>query len=513
MVTPLPLTALLSAVRSLSAQGNLSCEVSNITHDSRNVVRGSLFVCIAGASHDGHKFINEAVANGAAAIIAQADRISAEPLDVPDSVAFVTVKDTRKAFPLLASKLCGDPSQSMVMVGVTGTNGKTTTMRMTASILRVAGMRVGTIGTLGAELEGVPIESNHTTPEADELQSLLARMRDDGAQAVVMEVSSHALAQHRTDGIAFNAAIFTNLTQDHLDFHGTMEAYFEAKALLFTEYPVRYPRSDHRMFVASVNVAQWEGRDLVTMVRGDVITYSADPGMPAVLQARNVVPGATGTRFTVVHDSGTLRFEREVMLPIGGAFQVNNALGAIGAALRLGIDIETIVRALNELPPVPGRFQSVPTGDRGFSVIVDYAHTPDGLLNLLESVAALVPTRIILVFGCGGDRDTTKRPKMGKIAGDRADIAIVTSDNPRTEDPNAIIEEVLSGMNGCRAEVHVQSDRPAAVATAIKLACAGDVVVIAGKGHEDYQIIGNQKIHMDDCELAKNALMASGVTP
>ncbi len=511
MVTPLPLNSLLPAVRCLSAQGNLTCDVTGITHDSRKVGPGSIFVCIPGASHDGHQYISEAVASGAAAIIAQADHVTAEPLNVPPDVALLTVKDTRKALPIFASKFYGDPSQSMIVVGVTGTNGKTTTTRMMAAILREAGMRVGTIGTLGAELDGVPIESNHTTPEADELQWLLAQMRDEGAQAVIMEVSSHALAQHRSDGIAFNAAIFTNLTQDHLDFHGTMEAYFEAKALLFTEYPVRYPRDDGRMFVASVNVAQWEGRDLVTMVRGDVITYSADPGMPAVLQAKNIELSPSGSRFVVVHDSGTKRFEADVALSLGGAFQVNNALGAIGAALRLGVDIQTITRALAAMPAVPGRFQSVPTGDAGFSIIVDYAHTPDGLKNLLESVAALKPIRMILVFGCGGDRDATKRPIMGKIAGDLADVAIVTSDNPRTEDPQTIINEVLAGMKASRADVHVDADRPSAITMAIQLARPGDIVVLAGKGHEDYQIIGTEKIHMDDCELAERALHAVGV--
>lgn len=510
MFTPIPLNTLLPSVRVLSANGDLSGDISGITHDSRIVTPGNLFVCIPGALHDGHSFIHEAVERGAAAVVAQADYAADASSGVPPEVAFLTVKDCRKALPALACRLYGEPSQSMVMVGVTGTNGKTTTMRMTAEILRGSGLRVGTIGTLGSELDGVAIESSHTTPEADELQALLARMRDEGAQAVVMEVSSHALAQHRTAGIAFNAAIFTNLTQDHLDYHGTMEAYFEAKATLFTDYPVKYPRADGRMFVGSVNVGQWEGRDLVTMVRGDVITYSADPGMPAVLQVKDVNLNASNSSFVVVHDSGTKRFEAEVNLPIGGAFQVNNALGAIGAALRLGVNLETITASLQRMPPVPGRFQSVPSGDLDFSVIVDYAHTPDGLQNLLLSVEALQPGRILLVFGCGGDRDTSKRAIMGGIAGSHADIAIVTSDNPRTEDPHAIIQQVVDGMRACRAQVLVEPDRPKAIATAIASARKGDVVVLAGKGHEDYQIIGTEKIHMDDCELAANALSARG---
>jgi UDP-N-acetylmuramoyl-L-alanyl-D-glutamate--2,6-diaminopimelate ligase len=332
-----------------------------------------------------------------------------------------------------------------------------------------------------------------------------------------MEVSSHALAQYRTDGIAFNAAVFTNLTQDHLDFHGSMDAYFEAKARLFAEYPILYPRPDKRIFVSVINTSLWEGRDLVTMARGDVLTYATVPGDPAVLRAEEVQLAPDSARFTAAYDSGVERFSFPVTLPIGGAFQVGNALGAIGATLRLGIKPDVIAQGLAALPPVPGRFEPVPTGDRGFSVIVDYAHTPDGLDNLLRSARELQPTRILCVFGCGGNRDRTKRPIMGRLAGTLAEVAIVTSDNPRREDPQAIINEILAGMDRSQdpaiaAEITVEPDRRAAIHLAISQARPGDIVLIAGKGHEDYQILGDTKYYFDDREVAREALSHPQIT-
>ncbi len=507
-----PLFELVARVPKAAVKGGADPVVTGLTHDSRAVKPGDLYICKRGAHFDGHRFAAQALASGAAAVVVNRGGLAEAGVVLPDDACVVEVADTVRALPLLACAFYGDPSRSLLMVGVTGTNGKTTTTRMVAAILQAAGRRVGTIGTLGSDLDGVPIPSDHTTPEADQLQQLLARMREGGADAVVMEVSSHALAQHRTDGIAFSAGIFTNLTQDHLDFHGTMDAYFEAKARLFSEYPVLYPRPDKTPFVGVINVAEWEGKDLVTLARGDIITFTTSDN-PANLHAEEIDLAPTASRFVAVYDNGMKITRLPIALPVGGAFQVGNALAAIAATLRLGIPLETIAQGLADLPPVPGRFEAVPTGGRGFSVIVDYAHTPDGLENLLRSARELKPSRLLAVFGCGGDRDRTKRPIMGRLAATQAEVAIVTSDNPRTEDPNAILTEILTGMDrsadpAITADIHVEPDRRKAIALAIAQARPGDIVLIAGKGHEDYQIIGDTKHHFDDREVATEALQA-----
>ena len=497
------------------AQSNLepfaleAVSVSGISHDSRLVQPGDVFVCLRGQAFDGHKYARDALHKGAVALVAQTGGLEAAGIELPPGAPVITVKDTRHALPLLACEIYGNPSHALTLVGVTGTNGKTTTTRMIASILRAAGRKVGTIGTLGAEVDGQELPSEHTTPEADQLQSLLAQMREAGAEAVVMEVSSHALAQHRTDGIAFNIGVFTNLTQDHLDFHGTLDAYFEAKARLFAEYPILYPRPDKTVFASVINVAAWEGRNLVTLARGDILTYTSESN-PANLQATDVQLAPESATFTLAYDIGTARWTLPIVLPVGGAFQIGNALAAIGACLKLGIDKETIAQGLASLPPVPGRFEAVPN-TRGFSVVVDYAHTPDGLENVLRSARELHPARLLCVFGCGGNRDRTKRPIMGRLVGTLADVAIVTSDNPRHEDPQTIIDEILTGMDKAAdttltADIHVESDRGKAIALAVSLARPGDLIVIAGKGHEDYQIIGDTKHHFDDREVARELL-------
>ena len=483
--------------------------VAGISHDSRLMEPGDVFVCLRGQAFDGHRYALDALQKGAVALVVQAGGLETAGIQLPSDAPVITVKDTRHALPLLACEIYGNPSHALTMVGVTGTNGKTTTTRMIASILRAAGRKVGTIGTLGADVDGIELPSEHTTPESDQLQSLLAQMREQGADAVVMEVSSHALAQRRTDGIAFNIGVFTNLTQDHLDFHGTLDAYFEAKARLFAEYPILYPRPDKTVFASIINVAAWEGRNLVTLARGDILTYTSESN-PANLQAKDVELAPESATFTLSYDIGTARWTLPIMLPVGGAFQVGNALAAIGACLKLGIDKETIARGLANLPPVPGRFEAVPN-HRGFSVVVDYAHTPDGLENVLRSARELHPNRLLCVFGCGGNRDRAKRPIMGRLAGTLADVAIVTSDNPRHEEPQAIIDEILTGMDttsdaALTADIHVEADRRKAIALAVSLAGPGDLIVIAGKGHEDYQIIGDTKHHFDDREVARELL-------
>jgi UDP-N-acetylmuramyl-tripeptide synthetase len=504
----IPLEAIIARLPQARALNGLNTQIQGITHDSRRVKPGDLFVCLVGAAHDGHRFGAQALADGAAALLVNEGGFEAASVQMPAGAMIVTVPDTRKALPLAACALYDDPSQALTMVGVTGTNGKTTTTRMAAAILRAAGKKVGTIGTLGAELDGSPIPSEHTTPEADQLQALLAQMRDDGADAVVMEVSSHSLVQHRTDGIAFCAGVFTNLTQDHLDFHESMEAYFAAKARLFADYPVRFPRADGAEFVAAINISAWEGRYLLTMARGEIITFALGDGA-AALRAEQARFRPDATEFVAVYGSGETEFRMPISLPVGGAFQVGNALAAIAVCLGLGIGWDKIAEGLASMAPVPGRFESVATGGAGFSVIVDYAHTPDGLANVLRSARELDPARIILVFGCGGNRDRTKRPIMGRLAAMLADVAIVTSDNPRHEEPQAIIDEILTGTAAgpeTRAEVLVEPDRRAAIHAALSQARQNDIVLIAGKGHEDYQIVGDEVLPFDDGQVAREWL-------
>jgi UDP-N-acetylmuramyl-tripeptide synthetase len=506
------LEALAARVDGATVTGDAGRIVTGICHDSRSVRPGDLFVCLRGAAHDGHRFAASAVGAGAGAIVADEGGLAAAGASLPPEVPVVTVPDTRAALPLLACALYGDPSQSLILVGVTGTNGKTTTTRLIAAILRAAGMRVGTIGTLGSELDGAPIESEHTTPEADQLQKLLARFRDCGADAVVMEVSSHALAQERTAGCAFRVAVFTNITQDHLDFHHTMEEYFETKARLFSDYPVIYPRRSGELLASVLNVDAWEGKDLVQRARGDILTF-ATGSTPANLKARDVDLHPSHTRFQLVCDRGAGESSAQIDLPIGGAFQVANALAAAGAAVALGIPLDAVARGLSAAPPVPGRFEAVPTGDSALSIIVDYAHTPDGLENLLRSARALNPARLLLVFGCGGDRDRTKRPKMGRLAATQAEFVVVTSDNPRTEQPDAIIAEIMAGIEAVdpaeRAEIEVVPDRRRAIGLAIAQARPGDIVLIAGKGHEDYQIVGDRVLPFDDRLVAREIYNAT----
>ena len=490
--------------------GTASTSVTGICRDSRAVKPGDLFVCIKGGAFDSHSAAADVLSKGAAGVIVNRGGLEAAGVSLAADAPVITVKNSREALALAACAYHGNPSHSMKVIGITGTNGKTTSTLMTAAILREHGLSVGTIGTLGAELNGVELQSEHTTPEADQLQALLAEMRDRGAQAVVMEVSSHAIALNRTDGIAFQGAIFTNLTQDHLDFHGSMEEYYNTKALLFSRYPIAYPRPDKSAFIAVITISQWEGRELVTEARGDIVTFATDDS-PAVVTARDVVLTAESTAFTTVYDAGITKFEFPVKLPIGGAFQVGNALGSIGMCLRLGVTKETISNALASMAGVPGRFEAVPTGSAGFGVIVDYGHTPDGLENVLKSARELNPTRLITVFGCGGNRDRTKRPIMGRIAGSLSEIAVVTSDNPRKEDPDAIIQEILTGMNpatdpSVTADVLVEPDRRKAINRAINLAKPGDLVIIAGKGHETYQIVGDTVLDFDDRVVAAEAL-------
>ena len=439
--------------------------VSGIEVDSRRVTPGMLFVAMRGAHTNGHLYVNDAIARGAAAVVLE-EMPHGLPLDVP----VVRVPDSRRALSVLASAFYDDPSHTLPVIGVTGTNGKTTTTHMAAAILRAAGLPCGVVGTVGAEFRSHTWRLENTTPLPPELHGLLARMRDEGAMAVAMEVSSHALALDRVDDVRFAVAALTNVTRDHLDFHETLGAYAAAKRRLFTLAPRCVVNVD------DAHGAAW-ALELAAEAR-EVITYGAHHG--AVLVPGNVVVEPSGSRFTV----GRQRYELSLL----GRFNILNALAAIGVARLMGVDDATAARGLAELERVPGRMESIAAN--GILIVVDYAHTPDALENALRSLRETTRGALTVVFGCGGDRDRGKRPQMGAVAARLADRLYVTSDNPRSEEPQAIVDAIVTGI-GTRAHV-VELDRRRAIERAIGEARPGDVVLVAGKGHEGYQVVGDR---------------------
>jgi UDP-N-acetylmuramoyl-L-alanyl-D-glutamate--2,6-diaminopimelate ligase len=456
-------------------------EVTALAYDNRLVTPGTLFFCVPGFTRDGHDFAPDAIARGAAALVVQ------RPLNL-DAVPEILVPDVRAAMAPAAARLNGDPTAKLRAVGITGTNGKTTTAFLTRGLLEAAGRRTGLLGTVTAVVGGQERPMVRTTPEAIDLQRTFAEMRDSGDEAVVMEVSSHALELHRADAIHWDVAVFTNLTQDHLDFHPTMEDYFAAKRRLFEANPA----------TAVINVDDPYGRRLADDLP-DAVTVAIEAA-DADLRATNIEGDATGSTFTL--DGTALRS------PLPGRFNVLNVLCAIAAVRALGVDGDTIANALPHAARVPGRFEPVDEG-QPFAVLVDYAHTPDSLDNVLRAARPLTQNRLIVVFGAGGDRDRAKRPLMGAVACEQADVVIVTSDNPRNEDPEAIVAAILEG---CRAGVDVEIDRRAAIERAVERAEPGDVVVIAGKGHEQGQELeGGRKIPFDDVTVAREALRARPV--
>jgi len=459
-------------------------EVTALAYDNRRVGPGTAFFCVRGFTRDGHDFAADAVTRGAAALVAD------HPLGL--GVPEVVVEDVRAAMAPAAARLHGDPTATLRTIGVTGTNGKTTTTYLVRALLEAAGEPTGLLGTVTSIVGGVEHEVARTTPEAIELQATFAAMRDGGDSHCVMEVSSHALALGRADAIHWAAAIFTNLTQDHLDFHPTMEAYFAAKCRLFVEGRPR---------VAVINVDDPYGARLAAQLRGVVaqlVTVGID-SPDAELRATDIESAFSGSTFV----AGGL----ELRSPLPGRFNVMNVLGAVAAVRALGVDDATIVAALPAAGRVPGRFEPVEAG-QDFAVLVDYAHTPDSLENVLTAARPLAAHRLVCVFGCGGDRDRGKRPQMGAISARLADHTIVTSDNPRSEDPAAIVAEILAGIED-RSRTEVIVDRRAAIERAVALAGAGDVVVIAGKGHEQGQEFeGGRKVAFDDVSVAQEALRA-----
>lgn len=461
-------------------------EIGGIAYASNQVQPGDAFFCIVGFKADGHDYAPDAVARGASALVCER-RLD---LDVPQFI----VEDSRKALAQVSSAFYGHPSERLSLVGITGTNGKTTTTYLVEWVARAAAYGTGLIGTVETRIGDEHLPSKHTTPESPDLQHLLSDMVDAGVDVAVMEVSSQGLDLDRVIGTRFSVAAFTNLTQDHLDYHHTLEEYFACKLRLFT---------DHEVGSCAVCIDDGYGRRVVETAReaGHAVTtcgFSEDADIRAV----DMRYSGKDTRFTLVHGDG----RTEVSIPLVGRFNVSNAVLAITICLELGIPLDTIVAALEHAPHAPGRLERVRGGERhGITVLVDYAHTPDALVKALDVVREVSQGRTIVVFGCGGDRDRGKRPKMGAAA-TKADIAIVTSDNPRSEDPEAIIADILPGMEGAASRIEVQPDRRAAIHTAIRLARPGDCILIAGKGHEDYQILGDRTIDFDDRLVAGEEL-------
>jgi UDP-N-acetylmuramoyl-L-alanyl-D-glutamate--2,6-diaminopimelate ligase len=464
-------------------------DITAIVYDSRRAAPGSLFVCIEGEHFDGHDFARDAVAKGACAVIAE--RFADMPADLP----IIIVPDTRQALPVLANRFFDHPSRKMKLVGVTGTKGKTTTTYLVESIFQQAGLCAGVIGTLGARIRGESVPLDRTTPESVDLQELLARMVSEDVNAAVMEVSSHALVMRRTEGCEYDVGVFTNLTHDHLDFHHTLDEYLDAKLILFKSYP----RESGKRFTSVINTDDPSGERVLRESLGEKLTFGIRND--ADISASNISAGANGVAFDVKCPAG----EFHVDLRIGGTFNVYNSLAAVGAACALGIEIGAIKAGLESVTSVAGRFESVDRG-QDFGVIVDYAHSPDSLENVLRAARELTTGRLIVVVGCGGDRDRAKRPVMGGIASELADVCVVTSDNPRSEDPKSIIDEILVGTSGHRAAVEAIVDRREAIHRALEIAESGDLVVVAGKGHETYQIFRDRTIHFDDREVVREAL-------
>lgn len=510
-----PLPRLTEAVEGARVVGDSASEtlLSGMTYDSRSVEKGCLFIGVPGEKFDGSDFIPAAVEAGAAAVVVQADRAERfENLGVPRLI----VPDARKAMAPLACAVYDNPTHKLYLAGVTGTNGKTTTTLLIDSIARAAGDITGTIGTLGATVAGRAIPHDRTTPEAPDLQRLFAEMLDAGAKSAAMEVASHALVLGRTEGCAFDVGVFTNLTQDHLDFHVTMEAYRDAKGILFGHYP-EVARAAGKKFTAVLNFDDDACDNYLGLLSDDdaFLFYSAHtPGRWSKAIGGTIYP--ENVKMYVDRITYTAKIPRHddvrVELAFGGTFNVANSLAAVGYGVARGLSADVIAQGLATCKPVPGRFQPVRVSgthkEQDFAVLVDYAHTPDGLDNVLRSARPLTQGRLIAVFGCGGNRDRTKRPKMGRLALELADVAVVTSDNPRKEEPESIIDEILTGMDGPGATIHRDSDRRAAIAWAVQNAQAGDTVVIAGKGHEDYQILADRTIHFSDVEVAEEEIAA-----
>ena len=461
--------------------------ITDIAHDSRDVAKGTLFVAVSGERFDGHEFVAGAVESGASAILVE----KVQPVAVPQ----IVVPDSRRAMAWAARAVFGMPDQAIAIAGVTGTNGKTTVTHMLKSVLDAAGVVVGVVGTLGARIGDTPLPTVRTTPEATDLHRILATMRDEGVDVALIEVSSHAIELHRSDAIHFMVVGFTNLSQDHLDFHGGMDDYFDVKSRLFDPNV-----SSHGV----INIADPWGMRLCEVTQLASTTVSAEGA--ADVSAAHLVGTSRGTSFSVVTAAESV----DVILPLVGDFNVSNALVAFGMALEIGISPSVIARGLTSMRPIPGRMEVV-QHDGPFTVVVDYAHTPDAIGVVLGSVRDFTPGRVIALVGAGGDRDSSKRSMMGAVATRLSDATLITTDNPRTEDPTRIAEEIRRGAAAQpAANVEVVIDRRAAIRRGIALAEAGDIVVVLGKGHEQGQDMGSQVLPFDDRDEVRLALGLMG---
>ncbi len=496
------LSQLLKGVAGYDLNGDGSVRISGLTCDSRKVLPGTLFFALRGATADGHSFIPAVVRSGAAAVVLE--DLGCAPQGIP----WVRVSDGRAAMARMAAEYYGNPTLSLPLVGITGTNGKTTTTYLIEAILAAADLPAAVLGTISYRFGATRIEASHTTPESTELQAAFRQLAATGARAFVMEVSSHALEQKRVDGCHFDVAVFSNLTRDHLDYHKTMESYLESKARLFTE--LLRPTADKPRRRAAINMDDPYGAVIAARAACPVITYGVE--YRGDVQAVDVVSSVGGLSGTLITPKGAIPFTSRLL----GRFNLSNILAAATAGIALDLPLKAIRTGIERHTTVPGRMERV-ENSHGVTLLVDYAHTGDALENVLSTLKELATARIITVFGCGGDRDPGKRPIMGSTAARMSDLAIVTSDNPRTEDPHAILTQVRGGIAplGIREYALEQlvggfsekgfvmlENRRAAIRLAVRLARPGDIVLLAGKGHEDYQIIGKTKHHFDDREEA-----------
>jgi UDP-N-acetylmuramoyl-L-alanyl-D-glutamate--2,6-diaminopimelate ligase len=484
-------------------RGDPELDIKGLAYDSRLVGPGYLFVALKGRSLDGRSFMKDAVQRGAVALVAD------EFQDFDFEAAMIRVRDPREALSALSLTFYNEPYKGINLTGITGTNGKTTTSYLLESILSAAGKRPGVIGTINYRLPGQTLDAPVTTPESLDLMRILRSMADEGVTDVVMEVSSHALDQGRVRDCPFRTGIFTNFSRDHLDYHRSMDAYFEAKCLLFQGLMKWGPRNFTR---AVINADDPKAKDLTGLIRVPIVTYGL--GKECDVRAENIQVTRDGLTANLVSPAG----ETEIRSRLIGDFNIYNILAAATAALTMDVDLKEIVSGVRELKCVPGRLELV-KNSRSLTIVVDYAHTPDALLKALKAVKPLVKGRLITLFGCGGDRDKGKRREMGRVAGEHSDLLFVTSDNPRTEDPSAIASQIVKGVHesGLKKLLRVPEkglngpgyvldlDRRNAIRTAISLADKKDLILIAGKGHEDYQIIGKDRINFDDRKVAAEA--------
>lgn len=479
---------LINNIEISTIKGNKDKDITGVSSDSRNIEKGFAYVALPGTKTDGENFIPQVIEKGASLVICSDAWLSNQE-NLNEDVTYVGVKDRRKAFALACSNFYDNPTSKLNLVGVTGTNGKTTTTHLIEDILKEKGSNTGIIGTLYIRYGEVKEVAKYTTPMSDYLQSKFADMVKADVDSVVMEVSSHALEQSRVGGCKYKVAVFTNITQDHLDYHPTFEDYKSAKAILFNEL-----LSEDGYAVLNADDPSFDY--FKSNSKGKILSYGLHEGVD--FYAKDIDLQMDSTSFTVVTPEGEMNLKMNLV----GKFNVYNTLSALASGYALGISLEKCKLALEKTRGIPGRIEIVTPQGHPYTVVVDYAHTPDSLENILKSSREFTKNRLISVFGCGGDRDRTKRPIMGEIASRLSDIAIVTSDNPRTEDPDFIIGQILEGINNKEKAV-VDADRRNAIKKAVELAQEGDTVVIAGKGHEDYQIFKDKTIHFDDREVAR----------